>query len=109
MAVGHMGQRGWVGCTEACYEDECPGPGCYTAGVSVSVPGPHLTSCPLSPIGEVFRARLRQFPSLVNCCTIDWFNEWPAEALESVATTFLNEIPELEVTPEVVEGLVGIF
>lgn len=67
-----------------------------------------LTSCPLSPIGEVFRARLRQFPSLVNCCTIDWFNEWPAEALESVATTFLNEIPELEVTPEVVEGLIQV-
>lgn len=47
-----------------------------------------------SPIGEVFRARLRQFPSLVNCCTIDWFNEWPAEALESVATKFLNEIDQ---------------
>lgn len=56
-----------------------------------------------SPIGEVFRARLRQFPSLVNCCTIDWFNEWPAEALESVAIMFLNEIPELDATPKVIE------
>lgn len=27
----------------------------------------------MSPIGEAFRNRLRQFPSLVNCCTIDWF------------------------------------
>lgn len=26
-----------------------------------------------SPIGDAFRQRLRQFPSLVNCCTIDWF------------------------------------
>jgi hypothetical protein len=25
-----------------------------------------------SPIGDPFRERLRQFPSLVNCCTIDW-------------------------------------
>ena len=24
------------------------------------------------------------FPSLVNCCTIDWFSNWPGEALESV-------------------------
>ena len=27
----------------------------------------------MSPIGEAFRTRLRKFPSLVNCCTIDWF------------------------------------
>ena len=26
-----------------------------------------------SPIGDAFRRRLRMFPSLVNCCTIDWF------------------------------------
>lgn len=26
-----------------------------------------------SPIGDAFRNRLRKFPSLVNCCTIDWF------------------------------------
>ena len=27
----------------------------------------------MSPIGDAFRTRLRMFPSLVNCCTIDWF------------------------------------
>lgn len=27
-----------------------------------------------SPIGSAFRQRLRMFPSLVNCCTIDWFH-----------------------------------
>lgn len=26
-----------------------------------------------SPIGSAFRNRLRMFPSLINCCTIDWF------------------------------------
>lgn len=38
-----------------------------------------------SPVGDAFRTRLRMFPSLANCCTIDWFAEWPAEALYSVA------------------------
>ena len=27
----------------------------------------------LSPAGAAFRERLRANPSLVNCCTIDWF------------------------------------
>lgn len=27
----------------------------------------------MSPIGVSFRNRVRKFPSIVNCCTIDWF------------------------------------
>jgi dynein heavy chain len=38
----------------------------------------------MSPLGDLFRARLRMFPSLVNSCTIDWFSEWPEEALLGV-------------------------
>lgn len=38
----------------------------------------------MSPLGEIFRARLRNFPSLVTCCTLDWFSEWPEEALLGV-------------------------
>lgn len=32
------------------------------------------------------------FPSLVNCCTIDWFTEWPEEALVSVAQSSLKDV-----------------
>lgn len=45
-----------------------------------------------SPIGDAFRNRLRQFPSLINCCTIDWFQPWPEDALEMVANKFLETV-----------------
>ena len=45
----------------------------------------------MSPLGEIFRTRLRKFPSLVNCCTIDWFTEWPEEALLGVARGSIND------------------
>ncbi|CAF4752613.1 unnamed protein product [Pieris macdunnoughi] len=32
------------------------------------------------------------FPSLVNCCTIDWFTKWPPEALLSVAEQCLQPL-----------------
>jgi dynein heavy chain len=38
----------------------------------------------MSPLGEIFRSRIRRFPSLVTCTTIDWFSEWPEEALLGV-------------------------
>ncbi|KAK7493483.1 hypothetical protein BaRGS_00015194 [Batillaria attramentaria] len=46
----------------------------------------------MSPIGDAFRNRLRMFPSLINCCTIDWFQAWPEDALEMVANKFLEDI-----------------
>lgn len=52
----------------------------------------------MSPIGDNFRIRIRKFPALVNCCTIDWLQPWPEDALLAVATKFLGEIklPEIE-------------
>ena len=51
----------------------------------------HIVLC-MSPVGDAFRSRCRMFPSLVNCCTIDWFTEWPQEALLSVAETFFENV-----------------
>ena len=45
----------------------------------------------LSPAGSRFRERCRNFPSLVNCSTIDWYEPWPTGALEAVAGHFLFE------------------
>ncbi|ENN79658.1 hypothetical protein YQE_03893, partial [Dendroctonus ponderosae] len=46
------------------------------------------------------RARLRQFPALVNCCTIDWFCPWPDSALQ-----FLLGLSKLQITSEEVKVL----
>eukprot|EP00854_Cymbomonas_tetramitiformis_P002297 gene2297-3019_t len=56
-----------------------------------------------SPVGETFRERLRKFPALVNCCTIDWFTAWPYDALKSVSGHFLNDLQGIE--PAVCESV----
>ena len=38
------------------------------------------------------RNRIRMYPGLVNCSTIDWFGEWPQEALMEVAERYLQGI-----------------
>ncbi len=44
----------------------------------------------MSPVGDSLRVRCRNFPSLINCCTIDWFMAWPRDALLSVAQRMLS-------------------
>lgn len=61
----------------------------------------------MSPLSEEFRDRLRQFPSLVSCCTINWFTEWPAEALLGVARGNIME-KNLELGPSL-DGVVEMF
>jgi dynein heavy chain, axonemal len=39
----------------------------------------------LSSIGTQLRKKIRDFPSIVNCCTICYFEQWPESALEKVA------------------------
>jgi dynein heavy chain len=62
----------------------------------------HICLC-MSPVGETLRVRCRQFPALVNCCTLDWFGRWPEEALLYVSTEFLKELPDC--SEEVKSGL----
>ena len=39
----------------------------------------------MSPVGDMLRIRCRQFPALINCCTIDYYSAWPRDALLEVA------------------------
>jgi len=51
----------------------------------------HVIVC-MSPVGEAFRNRMRMYPALVNCTTIDLFNEWPQEALLEVGEKYLANV-----------------
>ena len=51
----------------------------------------HVVLC-FSPVGDAFRQRARKFPGIINCTCIDWFQEWPKEALVSVAQRFLQNV-----------------
>eukprot|EP00792_Barthelona_sp_PAP020_P009037 TRINITY_DN3265_c0_g2_i1.p1 TRINITY_DN3265_c0_g2~~TRINITY_DN3265_c0_g2_i1.p1 ORF type:complete len:4670 (+),score=1289.10 TRINITY_DN3265_c0_g2_i1:29-14038(+) len=55
----------------------------------------HVVLC-MSPVGDAFRDRVRQFPALVSCTTIDWFNRWPADALLEVAERGLEDLEKIE-------------
>ena len=62
----------------------------------------HLVLC-FSPIGDKFRNRARQFPGLINECTVDWYLPWPEEALIDVAALYFEKL-ELEGTAPEVKG-----
>lgn len=51
-----------------------------------------------SPVGTTLRVRSRKFPAIVNCTNIDWFHEWPQEALISVSSRFLSEVDLIPVS-----------
>uniref|UniRef100_A0A667HTJ9 Dynein axonemal heavy chain 9 n=1 Tax=Lynx canadensis TaxID=61383 RepID=A0A667HTJ9_LYNCA len=56
-----------------------------------------VTLC-FSPVGNKLRVRSRKFPAIVNCTAIDWFHEWPRQALESVSLRLLQNTEGIEPT-----------
>ncbi|XP_028155786.1 dynein heavy chain 7, axonemal [Ostrinia furnacalis] len=63
----------------------------------------------MSPAGTSLRTRIRKFPALVNCCTIDWFQEWPPDALLAVATRFLKDVELTDLERETAIKLCQMF
>jgi dynein heavy chain len=61
----------------------------------------------MSPIGDSFRRRCRLFPSLVNNLTIDWFDNWPTEALLSFANKSIDILEQSE-NSDIVKNLPNV-
>lgn len=63
-----------------------------------------------SPVGETLRARARMFPAVVNCTSIDWFHDWPFDALMSVSAQFLedNEFIPADIKPSISEFMAAV-
>lgn len=59
------------------------------------------------------------YPAFVNCTTIDWFGEWPKDALLEVAEKYLEEVnlgdpPKIEVgddqpPPDIRQSVASVF
>ena len=71
----------------------------------------------MSPIGDTFRNRLRKFPSLVNCCTIDWFQvrhaclngRFSCNSREEIAWYLLNFYFSPLTLPRISKETLGTF
>ena len=46
----------------------------------------------MSPAGNLLQSYFRKYPSLVNCTSIDWFLNWPTEALKAVSDHYLLKL-----------------
>ena len=62
-----------------------------------------------NPGNDELRESLRMYPQLVNCTTIDWFQQWPEEALLSISHAFLSKIDYLKQISEAQTPHIEIF
>lgn len=53
----------------------------------------HLVLC-FSPAHPKFAERARRFPGIISGCTIDWFMQWPHEALVEVAHKLISGVSQ---------------
>ena len=51
----------------------------------------HIMFC-TSPVGETLKTRFKKFPSLINCCTLNWLVSWPTEALKSCSENIYSNL-----------------
>ncbi|KPA83847.1 putative dynein heavy chain [Leptomonas pyrrhocoris] len=63
----------------------------------------------MSPAHRLFYVRLRQFPALVSCTSIDWYYAWPNEALKEVGLRHLRDSRREEESDALLETISDLF
>ncbi|KPI85651.1 putative dynein heavy chain [Leptomonas seymouri] len=63
----------------------------------------------MSPAHRLFRVRLRQFPALVSCTSIDWYYAWPNEALKEVGLRHLRDSRGPTESDELLDTISDLF
>lgn len=61
----------------------------YNLFISVIRQQLHIVLC-ISPINENYRDIIRNYPSFINSCTIDWLHPWQNDTLSSITQRFLT-------------------
>lgn len=51
----------------------------------------HVVLC-MSPVGSALRNRIQLFPSLLSCCTVDFFDVWRTDSLYEVGKDFFSSV-----------------
>lgn len=59
-----------------------------------------------SPVNPKLPERVRKFPGLINGCSINYFMEWPKEALVAVSNGFIREV-KIDCDDEVKDALIS--
>lgn len=50
----------------------------------------------MNPLADELRNKIINYPSLVSCTNMIWFNNWPLEGLVAVANNKLKGVNELD-------------
>ncbi|PHJ17714.1 atpase family associated with various cellular activities domain-containing protein, partial [Cystoisospora suis] len=55
----------------------------------------HIVLC-MSPVGSALRNRIQLFPSLLSCCTVDFFDVWGTDSLYEVGKDYFLSVSSLD-------------
>jgi dynein heavy chain len=88
--AGLLNTDDWRAVT-ALFSAEPNGPSIQTQFWAAAGEYVHVVLC-FSPIGNTLRARMRQFPCLLGCCSVSWLLDWQQESLKEISAKITENV-----------------